>query len=177
MLLLFISRSMNAGDTDDEREPHPDDVIETVAKANSVQIETGSVLPEIRAAPCPIHAKRERGKGQSLLYSSNSHAKSPRRLNPHTITFPQSVTTSQGIQQSPRKSNKFDLNIQIPQQFPIKPPLPKKLPSKEFVLTWLTYGSEPNGTNHFPDIIHRRHFQNESQAKQKLTPRKAELSE
>ena len=167
---------MDTGGAEDDREPHPDYVIESVAKANSVQIETGSVLPEIRAAPCPIHIKRERGKGQSLLYSSNSHAKSPRRLNPHTVTFPQNDNPSQGLQQSPRKANKFDLNIRIPEQFPLKPPLPKKLPSKEFVLTWLTYGSEPNGANHFPDIIHRRNSGTKTN-RSKLTPRRAELSE
>lgn len=164
---------MDSGGADEKREPHPDDIIESVAKANSVHIDSGNVLPEIRAAPCPIHVKPERGKGQELLYSSNSHAKSPRRLNTHTISFPQNDQSSQGLYYSPRKTNKFDINIRIPEVFPMKPSLPKKLPSKDFVMTWLLHGSEPTGSNHFPDIIKQR--TSSAKVKSKLTPRKAEL--
>ena len=156
---------------EERREPHPDDIIDSVAKANSVHIDTGSVLPEIRAAPCPIHTKRERGKGQELMYSSNSHAKSPRRLNPHMISLPQNEQSS--LFQSPRKTNRIDLNVKIPEQFPIKPPLPKKLSSKDFVMTWLIHGSAPPGSNHFPGIIQQK----SADIKSKTTPRRSELSE
>lgn len=171
---IMTVRSMDTAG-EERRELHPDDVIESVAKANSVHVDSGSVLPEIRAAPCPIHMKRERGKGQELLYSSNSHAKSPRRLNPHLISLPQNEHSSHAVYQTPRKTNKFDINIRIPEQFPAKPPLPQKLSSKDFVMTWLIHGSAPSGSNHFPDIIQQRNTGPKS--KTKLTPRRSELSE
>ena len=153
----------------ERREPHPDDIIDSVAKANSVQLDNGSVLPEIRAAPCPIHMKRDRGKGQELMYSSNTHAKSPRRLNPHMISLPQNDQSS--LYHSPRKT----MNIRIPEQFPPKPPLPKQLSSKDFVMTWLIHGSAPQGSNHFPDIVQQRNTS--IKTKSKTTPRRSELSE
>ncbi|WAR23248.1 hypothetical protein MAR_036917 [Mya arenaria] len=139
----LVKRSV---DSDDDGHL-PDAIIEKVARANTVHNEHSQILPEIRAAPCPIHTKKDHKD------PLKTDGRSPRRLTTHEPHNQLNVHTSTN------KGCRMDINIRIPEQFPAtvrQPMLPKNMTSKEYVMTWLVHGSEPNGNNHFPEIIPRR---------------------
>lgn len=133
-------------DSEDEGQK-PDAIIDRVARANTVLNEQAQVLPEIRAAPCPIHSKR----GDITPRAKHEH-RSPRKQVGH-----KSEAAVHGGQKVVRgRGNTMDVSVRIPEQFPAtlrQPMLPKNMTSKEYVMTWLIHGSEPNRANHFPDII------------------------
>lgn len=152
-------------DSGDEGNDIPDDVIETVARVNTMHIEHAPVLPEIRAAPCQIHSK-PLSNGQTL--------KSPRKSMPLNTLKNVSFSHSNASQlNGVTKGHRIDINVRIPEQFPSKQPsLPKNMTSKDYVMTWLIHGSDPQGFNHFPEII-----PNNSRTRTKVTPRKAGINE
>lgn len=131
----------------DEGNDLPDDAIDTVARVNVMHTEHAPILPEIRAAPCPIHVKQQ-SSGQTL--------RSPRRTLPlqtvKNVTIAQSNPSQ--FNSATTKGHRIDINVRIPEQFPSKAPaLPKNMSSKDYVMTWLIHGSEPQGSNHFPEIV------------------------
>ncbi|KAK6179171.1 hypothetical protein SNE40_011591 [Patella caerulea] len=126
-------------------ERDPDDVIDMVARAN-VNDEHSDVLPKlINSKPCLMHGRGSDRK--DLIYSSNYHAKtySPQRFNTSNIGGELCIDTTEICELQPH--NIIPAKRQYPRQ------LPKELPSKEFVMSWLNHGSEPQGSNHFPEVI------------------------
>ncbi|XP_069126234.1 uncharacterized protein [Argopecten irradians] len=128
----------------------PDDAIDKVARANSVRLESSGILPEVRASPCPMHSKFD--KKTDLMYMSNHHGGSP----------PQYVKKNGKVRKMVSNSsldNDFSANkearedLAIVGRLPSKTSLPANMPSKEFVMTWLMYGSEPGSGNHFPELV------------------------
>ncbi|XP_062593756.1 uncharacterized protein LOC134255257 [Saccostrea cucullata] len=114
----------------------PEDAIDKVAKANSVKTESAQILPEVRASPCAIHFKKD--KRNDLLFHSNYHAG---QHSPSTVRKTKLL-----------KDGKLE-NPERRQPPPLLNTLPRGMPSKEFVMTWLMHGSEPSGKSHFPDIV------------------------
>lgn len=170
-------RSMESGDDGD----FPNDVIETVARANSVQTEMTHVLPEIRAAPCPLHVKKdkaEKTKGPEPTFLTNSHFREPRaskfQYNHMKNISSHTQSSSHDNKHAHAKNSRMDINVRLPEQFPSSraPVLPKNMSSKDYVMTWLIHGSEPTGSNHFPELI-----PSSSKRKSKTSPRKSYMSE
>ncbi|XP_045158819.2 uncharacterized protein LOC123524590 [Mercenaria mercenaria] len=167
-----IKRSMESGDEDGD---FPDNIIETVARANTMHVSHAPVLPEIRAAPCPIHVKQNHVRNvteetNEILSGNVKHLK-PNKKDRKTHPI-----KSISIQQNPASQdnvtrNRVDINVRIPEQFPAStkaPALPKNMSSKDYVMTWLLHGSAPQGSNHFPEIIPS---QAKTKSKTKHTPR------
>ncbi|KAH3850441.1 hypothetical protein DPMN_092852 [Dreissena polymorpha] len=152
----------------EEEGKFPDIIIETVARANTTATEHAHVLPEIRAAPCPIHSKRHEICG---VYSTD--IRSPRRQK-HLQLAQQANNVSSQQTQGEGKT----INVRIPEQFPTKPPpmLPRNMSSKDYVMTWLVHGSDPLGSNHFPEIIPNPFKAKESNHKLKSKPRLSRAS-
>ncbi|KAH3850483.1 hypothetical protein DPMN_092894 [Dreissena polymorpha] len=71
----------------------PDNIIETVARANTIATDHAQVLPEIRAAPCQIYTKRQEN-GRAL----NTDIPSPRRQKHSQLTHQANNTSSQQTQ-------------------------------------------------------------------------------
>ncbi|KAH3850474.1 uncharacterized protein LOC127874492 [Dreissena polymorpha] len=137
-----VHRSMDAEDEGNFR----DTVVETVARANTTVTEHAQVLPEIRAAPCPIHTKRH-----EIYGAFSTDIRSPRR---HTHL--QFAHQANNISSPQTKEERKSTNVRIPHQIPpTKPPpmLPRNMSSKDYVMTWLVHGSDPSESNHFPEII------------------------
>lgn len=137
----------------------PDNIIEKVARANNMDLSHAPVLPEIRAAPCPMHAKGDhvRSVVDETTNSIIGSVTKPQRRNRHmhptkSISMQQNHTSHDHAQV---RGNRFDINVRIPEQFPTtkSPALPKNMSSKDYVMTWLIHGSAPPGSNHFPEII------------------------
>ncbi|XP_052274814.1 uncharacterized protein LOC127874494 isoform X1 [Dreissena polymorpha] len=145
----------------------PDNIIETVARANTIATDHAQVLPEIRAAPCQIYTKRQEN-GRAL----NTDIPSPRRQKHSQLTHQANNTSSQQTQGDDKT-----INVRLPEQFSTKPPpiLPKKMSSKEFVKTWLVHGSDPQGNNHFPEIIPNPIKTRKSKSKSKSRIAKASI--
>lgn len=137
------SRNM---DTSSDGFDLPEDAIDKVARANSVRTDSAQILPEVRASPCAIHFKKD--KKSDLLFYNNyqtgQHSPSAVRKS-----FSKNLFTRDG-----RKLRGSD-NIHPDRRQPpaLMNTLPRGMPSKEFVMTWLMHGSEPGGKSHFPDIV------------------------
>lgn len=168
---------MESGDEDGE---FPDKIIETVARANTMHVTHAPVLPEIRAAPCPIHVKQNtpRGGMEETADSFIGNSKETKSYRKNRETHPIKCISIQ--QNSPSQNNtvrnRMDINVRIPEQFPTSkaPALPKNMSSKDYVMTWLIHGSAPQGSNHFPEIIPS---QMKTKSKSKYTPRKTYTDE
>lgn len=176
--LMFFSffRSMESGDEDGGV---PDDIIERVARANTMHVSHAPVLPEIRAAPCPIHVKQNKGRPvEEAPESLSGHFKDIKTQKKNRQTHPiRSITIQQNSpSQDNVTKNRVDINVRIPEQFPThKPPaLPKHMSSKDYVMTWLIHGSAPQGSNHFPEIIPSKV---KTKSKTKITPRNLNTNE
>jgi len=150
-------------DSGEDGHDTPDDIIATVARVNTMYVESVPVLPEIRAAPCRIYNKPQIS-GQTI--------NSPRKKTPSSTMKTVTIAKQNSSQlNNSMKGHKLDINVRIPEQFPSKPPaLPKNMTSKDYVMTWLIHGSEPQGSNHFPEII-------PSNLKTRTKPRRASLNE
>ncbi|KAL4236830.1 hypothetical protein ACF0H5_005217 [Mactra antiquata] len=168
-------------DSGDDVGGFPEDIIETVARANTAHVSNPTVLPEIKAAPCPIHVKRDPKKTgvEESHYWLHNHTRDPgvykhRQKQPLKNISTQQNNTSRSVVQM--RGNRMDINVRIPEQFPTPraPILPKNMSSKDYVMSWLIHGSDPQETNHFPDIV-------PSTAKTKSkhigTPRRSHISE
>lgn len=167
-------------ESEDEDGGIPDNIIEKVARANSMYLNHAPVLPEIRAAPCPMHVKRDNVRSvvdetpDSIIGNLSKSQRRNRHVHQTKSMLMQQNHTSQDNVQV--RGNRFDLNVRIPEQFPTtkSPALPKHMSSKDYVMTWLMHGSAPTGSNHFPEIIPN---ENKVKNKSKLTPRKTYTSE
>ncbi|KAL3867663.1 hypothetical protein ACJMK2_040534, partial [Sinanodonta woodiana] len=153
----------------------PDDIIDTVAKANCAKVEPSSILPEIRASPCQIHTKRDRKT--DLNVSTNHHfgkvpdssKKKQSSVQPVSLykdsSHGMNITVRKTVVEIPTdKDGRESENFQVRK----RPALPKHMSSKEYVMSWLIHGSAPNGTNHFPDIL-----PSDKTSKHRSTPRKS----
>ncbi|XP_033738849.1 uncharacterized protein LOC117326282 isoform X2 [Pecten maximus] len=128
----------------------PDDAIDKVARANSVRLESNGILPEVRASPCPMHSKYD--KKTDLMYMSNHHGGSaPQYVKKNGKVRRMVSNSSLDNDFSANKETKEDLAVVG--RMPSKTSLPGNMPSKEFVMTWLMYGSEPGSGNHFPELV------------------------
>nr|XP_022318151.1 uncharacterized protein LOC111121261 isoform X2 [Crassostrea virginica] len=124
----------------------PEDAIDKVARANSVRTESGQILPEVRASPCAIHFKKD--KKSDLLFHNNFHA------GQHSPSAVRKSFSKNSLTRDGRKHRGSDNVPPERRQAPaLMNTLPRGMPSKEFVMTWLMHGSEPSGKSHFPDIV------------------------
>lgn len=128
----------------------PDDAIDKVAKANTATMQSTHVLPEVRASPCPIHVKKDRKS--DMLYMTNHHGG-------HLHTKPELSRKRLVLpKDNQRVTGRDILTSRTNKSFPDnRPPhrsiLPSHMSSKDFVMSWLLHGSEPEGQSHFPDIV------------------------
>jgi len=125
----------------------PDDAIDKVAKANSVRMEN-TILPQVRASPCPLHTKYE--KRTDPLNMSTNNSKSvlsiPTGQMKRTASHP---TPGKEVMVGKDTDKASDVGYSK-----MRSSLPaNNMPSKEFVMTWLMYGSAPGERNHFPGLV------------------------
>ena len=151
----------------------PDDAIEKVAKANCVKMDATQILPEVHASPCAFHTKKDK---RDMLYGyggANGNV-SPLSFRPHK-SFKGSVSSSKERFRNP--VSRIEINQSRREPPPLINTLPRGMPSKEFVMTWLMHGSEPSGKSHFPEIVdgEKKQFQQKRSRKEPL--RKSTISE
>lgn len=126
----------------------PEDAIDKVARANSVKLESNGILPEVRASPCPMHSKYD--KKTDLMYMSGHHGgTTSHHLKKGGKVRRMVSNSSMDNELSANRDAKEDVALRVPN----KTSLPANMPSKEFVMTWLMYGSEPGSGNHFPELV------------------------
>ena len=113
-----VFRSLDGGEQEDRG-----GAIDSVARANSIPPEqTSHMLPEIRAAPCPIHFKRDMDKGHDLLFSTTSYVRDVKmfkRFQPHPIKH--IPIYQRGSSQQTLRGNKLGVSVRVPRQYPVKP--------------------------------------------------------
>ncbi|XP_021367812.1 uncharacterized protein LOC110459732 isoform X2 [Mizuhopecten yessoensis] len=128
----------------------PDDAIDKVARANSVRLDSNGILPEVRASPCPMHSKYD--KKSDLMYMSSHNGGSPHHHVKKNGKVRKMVSSSshENALSANRDTNE---DLAVVGRMPSKNSLPGNMPSKEFVMTWLMYGSEPGSGNHFPELV------------------------
>ena len=127
-----------------------DDAIDKVAKANSVRIETTQILPEVSASSCAFHTKSDRSKNE-LLYMSNHHAGHlPQRRYRQKPVSNTSLNARRKVPKMPSDMDIKQLEKDLDNYPKFPSALPGHMPSKEFVMSWLLHGSEPD--HHFPEI-------------------------
>lgn len=124
----------------------PEDAIDKVAKANSVRTDSAQILPEVRASPCAIHFKKDR-KNDLLFYSNHQTG----QHSPGTVR--KSLSKNTLTKDGKRLRGSDNIPLERRQHPPLLNTLPRGMPSKEFVMTWLMHGSEPSAKSHFPDIV------------------------
>ncbi|XP_063408369.1 uncharacterized protein LOC134691923 isoform X2 [Mytilus trossulus] len=149
LLSARITRTRTMGSESDGYD-FCDDAIEKVAKANSVRLETTQILPEVSASTCAFHTKSDRLKNE-LLYMSNHHAGHlpQKRLRPKAVSnIP--INPRKRIPKIPSGMDIRQLERDIEKYPKFPSALPGHMPSKEFVMTWLLHGSEPE--HHFPEL-------------------------
>lgn len=124
----------------------PDDIIDKVAKANSVGNDPSNyILPEVRASPCHMHTKKFRRSDPFYTPSQISSHFNPKTAAPRN-NVPNNSFVDRNISRLSKNTSALDRRT-------VRSNLPGYMPSKEFVMTWLMYGSDPQGSNHFPDLV------------------------
>ncbi|KAK3091668.1 hypothetical protein FSP39_021686 [Pinctada imbricata] len=167
------STELRAVDSASDGFDFPDDAIDKVAKANCVKMDAAQILPEVHASPCAFHHKRDRRS--DLLFLNNHNGAS----GPASPSFRNKSSVS--------SKDKFRnpvsrIEINPPHRERKEPPplintLPRGMPSKEFVMTWLMHGSEPSSKNHFPEITENDKKLSQQKRSRKEPLRKSTISE
>lgn len=154
-----------------------DEAIDKVAKANSVRLDTTQILPEVAASPCAFHTKSDRSKSEiQNMYMTNHHAGHlPHKRYKQKQVTNTSLNTRSRVPRIPTDTDVGQLEKDLDKYPKFPSALPGHMPSKEFVMTWLLHGSEPD--HHFPELTTPRNVKKKTKQHKLGAIRNSFLSE